>query len=299
MNQSNMNRRHLLALAGNALARGGTALAIGLLPALGKAEDPVASEPGRQKTPSQVPPPCRATLVQVRTHPKVEENLRNARRAFDQAARDRARWLLFPEMFLSGYHGKFDQESVATGMAEVAGLCREHRVASLVGTGWKEEGKTFNQVRILDAAGKLAGVYAKKCLCYGEDQWTSPGTTPLVFEVHGVKFGVLICNDLWVTPGFSDGPNPHWSLKQARAGAQVIFHHISSGSDQRYRAYHESNHFARAAEARCEIVAVNAFTPPEVNATSGVVGTDFRHHDALQRNCEVIQTVEFHPAARA
>lgn len=37
---------------------------------------------------------------------------------------------------------------------------------------------------------------AQKCLCYGEDQWTSPGTTPLVFEVHGLRFGVLICNDL-------------------------------------------------------------------------------------------------------
>jgi predicted amidohydrolase len=183
-------------------------------------------------------------------------------------------------------------------MAEIAGLCRKHAVAALVGTGWKEEGKTFNQVRILDAEGKLAGVYAKKCLCYGEAQWTSPGTTPLVFEVHGVKFGVLICNDLWVTPGFSDGPNPHWSLKQARAGAQVIFHHINSGSDQRYRTYHESNHLVRAAEARCGIVAINAFTPPEVNASSGVVGTGFRHQEALPRDREVIQTIEFRPAVR-
>jgi NAD+ synthase (glutamine-hydrolysing) len=228
----------------------------------------------------------------------VADNLVNARRAFDRAARDRAHWILFPEMFLSGYHGKFDQESVAAGMAEIAGLCRKHAVAALVGTGWKEEGKTFNQVRILDAEGKLAGVYAKKCLCYGEAQWTSPGTTPLVFEVHGVKFGVLICNDLWVTPGFSDGPNPHWSLKQARAGAQVIFHHINSGSDQRYRTYHESNHLVRAAEARCGIVAINAFTPPEVNASSGVVGTGFRHQEALPRDREVIQTIEFRPAVR-
>jgi predicted amidohydrolase len=228
----------------------------------------------------------------------VEDNLANARRAFEQAARDRAQWILFPEMFLSGYHEKFDQEAVAAGMAEIAALSQEHAVAALVGTGWQEAGKTSNQVRILDPDGELAGVYAKKCLCYGEDQWTCPGTTPLVFELEGVKFGVLICNDLWVTPGFSDGPDPHWSLKQARAGAQVIFHHINSGSDQRYRAYHESNHFARAAEARCAIVAVNAFAPPEVNATSGVVGTDFGHQDALPRDREAIQTVEFRPAVR-
>jgi len=46
-------------------------------------------------------------------------------------------------------------------------------------------------------------------------------------------------------------------------------------------------------------VAVNAFTVPEVNATSGVVGTDFRHLVALPRDREVIQTVEFVPAVRA
>ena len=78
----------------------------------------------------------------------------------------------------------------------------------------------------------------------------------------------------------------------------MIFHHIHSGSDQRYRAYHESNQFVRAVEAKCPIVAVNAFTAPEVNATSGVVGTEFRHLVALPRDREVIQTVEFVPTVR-
>ena len=152
--------------------------------------------------------------------------------------------------------------------------------------------------RIIDAKGALAGVYAKKCLTYGDAKSVSPGTTPLVFSLDGLTAGVLICNDLWVTPGFTDGPNPHLTLQQAHAGAQVIFHHVFSGSDQRYRAYHESNQFVRAVEAKCPIVAVNAFSTPEVNATSGVVGTDFRHLVALPRDREVIQTVEFVPTVR-
>ncbi len=299
MNQSRLNRRHFLAATRDVLAGGSAALALGFPSDPLSAQQSAESKPRTQQKTSALVPRRRATLAQVRTHPKVQDNLVNARKAFDQATRDRADWLLFPEMFLSGYHGQFSQESVAAGMAEIAELCRKHRLAALVGTGWKEEGKTFNQVRVLDAAGELAGVYAKKCLCYGEDQWTTAGTTPLLFELRDLRFGILICNDFWVTPGFSDGPNPHWSLKQARAGAQVIFHHINSGSDQRYRAYHESNHFTRAAEARCPVVAVNAFTPPEVNATSGVVGTDFRHREALPRDREIIQTVEFAPAARA
>ncbi len=243
--------------------------------------------------------PQRATLAQVIVSKDVERNLAKARRAFEQAREEKADFVLFPEMFLTGYYGKFRQDEAERGMAEIARLCRKFQVTALVGTGWKEQDKTFNQVRIVDAAGGLAGVYAKKCLTYGDAKWTSPGTTPLVFHVRGLTVGILICNDLWVTPGYSDGPNPHLTLKQARAGAQVIFHHINSGSNQRHRAYHESNHLVRAAEAKCPIVALNAFTAPEVNATSGVVGTDFRHLAALPRDRETIQTVEFVPAVRS
>jgi predicted amidohydrolase len=242
--------------------------------------------------------PRRATLAQVVVHKNVEQNLASARRAMEQAAAEKGEFVLFPEMFLTGYARDIPQNEAAAGMAEIAEMCRKFAVTALVGTAWKEEDKTFNQVRILDATGALAGVYAKQCLTYGDAKTVSPGTTELVFSVASLTIGVLICNDLWVTPGYSDGPNPHLTLKQARARAQVIFHHIFSGSDQRHRSYHESNHFVRAAEAKCPIVAVNAFTPPEVNATSGVVGTDFRHLVALPRDREAIQTVEFLPAVR-
>jgi len=242
--------------------------------------------------------PRRATLAQVVVHKNVEMNLASARRAMEQAAAEKGEFVLFPEMFLTGYARDIRQDEAASGMAEIAEMCRKFAVTALVGTAWKEQDKTFNQVRIIDATGAMAGVYAKQCLTYGDAKTVSPGTTELVFSVAGLTVGVLICNDLWVTPGYSDGPNPHLTLKQARSGAQVIFHHIFSGSDQRHRSYHESNHFVRAAEARCPIVAVNAFTPPEVNATSGVVGTDFQHLVALPRDREAIQTVEFLPTVR-
>jgi predicted amidohydrolase len=242
--------------------------------------------------------PRRATLAQVAVHKNVEQNLASARQAIEQAAAEKGEFVLFPEMFLTGYARDIRQDEAAAGMAEIAEICRKFAVTALVGTAWKEEDKTFNQVRIIDATGAPAGVYAKKCLTYGDAKTVSPGTTELVFSVAGLNVGILICNDLWVTPGYSDGPNPHLTLQQARAGAQVIFHHINSGNGQNYRAYHESNQFVRAVEAKCPIVAVNAFTPPEVNATSGVVGTDFRHLVALPRDRETIQTVEFLPAVR-
>lgn len=250
------------------------------------------------KEPVAAAKPRRATLAQVVLHKTVKENLANARRTFEQAGKDKAEFVLFPELFLTGGVRDLQQDEAAAGMAEIAELCRKFAVTGLVGTGWKEQDKLFNQVRIIDAKGALVGAYDKKCLTYGDAKRVSPGKSPLVFSMGGLTAGVLICNDLWVTPGFTDGPNPHLTLQQARAGAQVIFHHVFSGSDQRYRPYHESNQFVRAVEAKCPIVAVNAFTAPEVNATSGVVGADFKHLVALPRDREIIQTVEFVPAVR-
>jgi predicted amidohydrolase len=254
--------------------------------------------PGRAKGwPSDSLPPQRITLAQLEATRDVKRNLERARKAFDQARKDGAGWIMFPECFLSGYYTGFDGMQVALAFAELQNLCREAGVIGLVGTGWKEQGKTYNQIRILDAQGLLVGQYAKTCLCYSEADFTAGGF-PMVHTLGGIKFGTLICNDLWVTPGFSDGPNPHLSLKQARAGAQVIFLAVNSGAEQKYRSYHESNLFTRAAEARCPIVVVNAFTSPAVNATSGVVGTDFEYLSSLPRDRAAVQTVEFSPAHR-
>jgi predicted amidohydrolase len=242
-------------------------------------------------------PPQRITLAQLPATHDVKKNLDRAREAFEQARKDGAGWIMFPECFLSGYYTGFDQAEVAPAFAELQRLCRDARVIGLIGTGWKEQNKTYNQIRIIDATGNVASQYAKTCLCYSESDFTAGGF-PMVHTLGGIKFGTLICNDMWVTPGFSDGPNPHLSLKQARAGAQVIFLAVNSGSDLKYRSYHESNLFTRAAEAQCPIVVVNAFETSEVNATSGVVGTQFEYLASLPRNREAIQTVEFAPARR-
>ena len=182
---------------------------------------------------------------------------------------------------------------------EVRSLCKEAGVIGLIGTCWKEEAaKPHNQIRIVDRKGDLAGRYAKTCLTYGDAKEYEAGGFPLVHTVGGVTFGTLICNDLWVTPGYTDGPNPHLTLQQARAGARVIFHEVNSGSDQRYRAYHESNQALRAAEARCPIVSVNAASPAgEVNCASGVVLPTMEYARMLPRKGEAVETVEFTPRA--
>jgi predicted amidohydrolase len=218
------------------------------------------------------------------------------RAAFEQARKDKAGWILFPEGALSGYHAAFDPKEVEEGFREVRQLCKEAGVVGLIPTSWKEDaGKPHNQIRIVDRNGELVGRYSKTCLTYGDAKQFAGGGFPLVHSAGGLKFGTLICNDLWVTPGYTDGPNPHLTLQQARAGAQAIFHAVNSGTDARFRAYHESNLALRAAEAKCPIVVVNAASATaEINCASGVVGA-YEYARMLPRQGEAVETLEFTP----
>ncbi len=238
----------------------------------------------------------RATLAQILVTHKVADNLKRLRGAFEQARKDKAGWIVFPEGALSGYHGGFEPKEVEEAFGEVRGLCKEAGVVGLIGTCWKEDaGKPHNQIRIVDRGGELAGRYSKTCLTYGDAKQFAAGGFPLVHSAGGIRFGTLICNDLWVTPGYTDGPNPHLTLQQARAGAQAIFHAVNSGTDARFRGYHESNLALRAAEARCPIVVVNAASATaEINCASGVVAA-FEYARALPRKGEAVETVEFTP----
>jgi len=248
----------------------------------------------QQPTVAAQPTLQRITLAQIFVTREVKTNLERIREAFAQARQENAQWVFFPEGALSGYYNGFDQEQVAAAFSEVQALCRKTKLYAVLGTCWKQDGKTSNEIRILDDGGELVGQYAKRCLTYGDAKQFVKGNTPLVHQVRGLTCGTLICNDLWVTPGFSDGPNPHLTLQQAKLGAQVIFHAVNSGADPKYRDYHESNLKLRSAEARCPIVVVNAAHQDPINCASGVV-YDFKYQVELPRAGETIRTVEFAP----
>ena len=96
------------------------------------------------------------------------------------------------------------------------------------------------------------------------------------FSWNGLCFGVLICNDLWATPGSTTIANPYLAWKLKEMGAEMIFHPVSTGHVPRYRPYHESSQGLWAWSLGIPIVMTNAIhdeTSP-TNCRSGVVGTD-------------------------
>jgi len=159
------------------------------------------------------------------------------------------------------------------------------KVGLMLGTCYKEliKGKEFcfNQVRVYSPEGHFMGEYSKILRCSNLD---IPGSGEMVeyvegelkvFNWEGLRFGILICNDLWATPGYTTMPNPYlpWKLKQM--GAQFIIHCINSGTVQLYRSFHESSAELWAFSTHIPILEVNAAQGNEtINAQSGLIDAD-------------------------
>ena len=233
--------------------------------------------------------------LQMVTTNDVAQNEKKILAAIKKAAEEGADFLLTPEGSLSGYTPDFDRQQVADAVERVAAEAKKAKVGLLLGTCYKQlednEEFCYNQVRVYTPEGKYLGYHAKILRCSSLDH---PGTgemaeyvegTLRTFDYNAIRFGVLICNDLWATPGYTTKPNPYLAWKLKQAGAQLIFHAINSGSNQRQRTYHESNVEQWALALKIPILGVNAVQGPDkqVSAPSGLVSPDgkrpFTAHD--------------------
>ncbi|MCO5105485.1 MAG: NAD+ synthase [Burkholderiaceae bacterium] len=142
--------------------------------------------------------------------------------AANQAVARGARVLVTPELSLAGYPPEDlllrDAFHAACERA-LASLCEATASLDLyllVGHPRRREGRRFNGASLLHR-GRVVGEYAKHDLpnydVFDEERYFEPDNRPLVFEVDGVRLGVLICEDFWYRYA------PECALA---AGAQVI-----------------------------------------------------------------------------
>jgi predicted amidohydrolase len=199
-----------------------------------------------------------------------------------RAAQEGASFLVTPEGSLSGYTGNFNQGEVKVALEEIVSVAGKMKVGLMLGTCYKEliKGEEFcyNQVRVYTPEGYFMGAYSKILRCSNMDL---PGTGEMVdyvegelktFNWNGIRFGILICNDLWATPGYTTTPNPYLAWKLKQMGAQFIIHCINSGTVQKYRPFHESSAELWAFSMQIPILEVNAAHEKEtINAQSGLI----------------------------
>lgn len=177
----------------------------------------------------------------------VSGNTRKIISFVEQAKKGGAQVVLFPELAVTGYppedlvlNPRFIQDNInAVGVIEPA--CAD--IVAVVGFVHKENGSLFNAAAIIQNK-KLRHVLCKVHLpnysVFDEKRYFAAGSKSAVCEVNGMRFGINICEDMWIE-GFPISA-------QAESGASVIFN-ISASPYYQFKPKEREEIFRRRAVA--------------------------------------------------
>jgi predicted amidohydrolase len=169
-------------------------------------------------------------LASPRVASSLDDGLEKVGRLLGEAAAHGAEIACFPEAYLPGLRGvdidvppfgKAEQERV---LDDVAQMARKHQVAAILSMERLTEAGRQIAAVVFDARGRVLGIQTKNQLAPSEDPFYMPGTMRQVFEVNGVKLGVVICHEGWRYP-----ETVRWA---AVRGAKIVFHPQHSGRDR-------------------------------------------------------------------
>jgi NAD+ synthase (glutamine-hydrolysing) len=182
-------------------------------------------------------------------------NARSLLEAIAEAQRDGAALVVTPELSLCGYPPEdlvLRPAFLDACAAELAALAAEvKRTTAVVGFPERHGGARYNAAAVL-REGRVAAVYRKHNLpnytVFDEERYFEPGTDPCVFDVEGVRCGIVICEDCWFA-----GP----AGQSRAAGAQFIVVPNGSPYHTRQQAARMAQIEARARETALPFVYVN------------------------------------------
>ncbi len=128
----------------------------------------------------------------------------NTQRVIELASAATTDLILFPEMTLTGYPPEdlvVRPDLLAAVEQGLAQICHANiRSTVIVGHPWFDNGELYNAASVIQQ-GHVVGRYFKQALpnygVFDELRYFTPGSEPLVIEIHGQKLAVLICEDVW------------------------------------------------------------------------------------------------------
>lgn len=168
-------------------------------------------------------------LASPRVATSLEDGLNRVERLLSQASAQGARIVCFPEAYLPGLHGvdidvlPFDRADEERVLQALSRLSRTYGVATIMGMERITDAGRQNVAVVIDAEGRTLGTQTKNQLAPSEDPFYLPGDTRRIFEVDGVRFGVVICHEGWRYP-----ETVRWA---AMRGASIVFHPQHTGSN--------------------------------------------------------------------
>jgi predicted amidohydrolase len=227
-------------------------------------------------------PDVRIALANLRFPSTPHESVDLAQRAIEDAARQRADFICFPECFVPGYRSaetpgaKPDAAFLADAWDAIAKTAGRANVAVVLGTERVTDAPLpLISALVINRDGTIGGFQDKVQLDPSEEPIYSAGTGRRIFTVDGLTFGISICHEAFRYPETVRWP--------ARRGARIVFHPQALSPEPRgYRpttygeaanTFHESAIRCRAAENTCFVATVN-YAFEGAPATSAIAGPD-------------------------
>ncbi|MEJ2289739.1 MAG: carbon-nitrogen hydrolase family protein [Deinococcales bacterium] len=220
---------------------------------------------------------CDLTVAGVQMHSRPgdeEANLIAAATWTARAVEQGAHLVVFPELFVSGYHPEAAAATTRQGtlraldvLAEEAAAAGTWLVAPLAERA--ADGRLFNSAAVFDAGGALRTIKRKRALWGWEPQVFEPGADAAPVEMNGVLTGLLLCYE---------GEFPEPSRALVLAGAELLLLPSAWSDDAAWRW--ELQPAARALDNLCYVLRVNGVGAGLCGRTA-LLGPDGRVRRAL------------------
>lgn len=169
-------------------------------------------------------------LASPRVASSLDDGLDKTERLVSEAAARGAEIVCFPEAYLPGLRGQdfevlpWDEKQQESALQAVARLARTYKLATILGAERITEAGRQIAAYVFDAEGRVQGYQTKNQLDPTEDRFYVPGGTRRLFEINGVKFGVVVCHEGWRYP-----ETVRWA---AVRGAKIVFHPQHTGGER-------------------------------------------------------------------
>lgn len=190
----------------------------------------------------------KVAAIQMKCSEDMQTNIERAERLVRQAAGQGAQIILLQELFETLYFCQKelpDYLSLATEIQENAAIQHFSKLSGELGIVLpisffeKKNQARFNSVAVIDADGRVLGVYRKTHIPdgpgYEEKYYFSPGDTGFkVWDTRYGKIGVGICWDQWF---------PETARCMALMGAEILFYPTAIGSEPFDPHYDSKDHW--------------------------------------------------------
>ncbi|MFQ5604282.1 MAG: NAD+ synthase [bacterium] len=151
----------------------------------------------------------------------LEGNCQKIKHFIEKAQKMAVDIVIFPELTIPGYPPEdllLKRKFIADNQSFLEQLARENQKLMAV-VGFVDNGDKLCNAAAILYQGRIAAVYHKICLpnysVFDEKRYFHAGDRPLVFQWNEIKFGLNICEDIWIPDGVTES-------QAFRAGAEII-----------------------------------------------------------------------------